>query len=462
MQASSRGEQRPDGPPQDEMVRDVLGRFDKVGPRFRGWVAVLAVLSLLGVVGFLIRLADGFDDRKDWGYFTATLVFLMTTFVAAPIVSAGLRLIKGHWRRPLTRVAEIHAVAGMLGLLMLFPALLALPPLKGRNNIWFDWPHFVPMGWDSIAVMSLAVCGLAFLWALALPDLAAARDHAVLHDLPPSARQRVIRWLSLGWRGDSLQWRVHRLGVLTLGGLYLLLFPVVHVLIASDLAAGLLPGWKDAIFPVHQILAGLQCAVAVTLVTMYVLHRVGGYHDYLKEDQFWGLAKPLLAFSLLWFYFWWASFLTLWYGRQPAEVSLLKLLMFESYRFPFLMAFFLNFLIPLLALMWNPVRRSILGPTLVAAGILIGTFFNQVRIFVAAYSVEDPTAHLLEKIPAGQLPQAADVLIVIGGISGAVLLYLLVSRFVPLISLWEVGEGLRLSRVRRFLGREVRVIAKAN
>ena len=457
MQARTDTELRPDGPSQSELVQDVLGRFEETSPRFWGWVTVLAILSLLGVVGFLIRVADGFDDRAAWGYFAATLVFLMTTFAAAPIVSAGLRLAKGQWRRPLTRVAENHALAGMLGLLMLFPALAALPPLEGRNNIWFDWPHFVPDGWDSIAVMSMAVCGLAFLWTLALPDLAAARDH-----LKASGRQRVIQWLALGWVGHVRQWRVHRMGILTLGAFYMLLFPLVHVLIASDLSAGLLPGWKDAIFPAHQILSGVQGAVALTLVTMFILRTAGGYHRYLEEDQFWGLAKPLLALSLLWFYFWWASFLTLWYGRQPAEVSLLRLLMFESYRFPFLMAFFLNFLIPLLALMWNPIRRSVWGPALVGLGILVGNFFNQIRIYVASYSVEDPTAHVLERIPAGQFPEAADVLIVIGGISGAALLYLLVSKLVPLISLWEVGEGLQLSKVRRFLGREVRVLGKAN
>ena len=442
---------------QPEMVRDVLGRFQEIGSRYWGWVAVLSILTLLGVVGFLIRVANGFEDRQAWGYYTATLIFLMTTFVATPIVSAGLRLIKANWRRSMTRATELHALAGMLGLLMLFPAIAALPALEGRNNIWFDWPQFVPMGWDSIAVMSLAVCGMMFLWALALPDLAAARDH-----LPASGRQRIIRWLSLGWRGDSLQWRVQRMGALTLGAFYMLLFVIVQVLLASDLGAGLLPGWKDPIFPTHQILGGLQGAAAITLVTMLILRSTGGYKRYLGTDQFWGLSKPLLAFSLLWFYFWWSSFIIHWFGRQPSETGLLRLMMFETYRFPFLMAFFLNFLVPLLALMWNPIRRSVWGPALVAVGILVGTMFNHIRIYVAAFSIEDPSAHVLDELPAAQMPQAPDVLIMIGAISGATLLFLLVSKLIPVISLWEVGEGLRVTKVRRFLGREVRVIAKAN
>ena len=457
MQHSVAEEGRLEGMAPSELSHDVLGRFQEIGSRYWGWVAVLAILTALGVMGFFIRLADGFDDRSNWGYTAATLSFLVTVFAAGPIVSVGLRFIKSHWRRPLTRISEIYGVSGVLALLLLLPALAALPPLEGRNNIWFDWPQFVPGGWDVLSVGTLALCGVVLLWTLALPDLAAARDH-----LPSSGRQRLVKWLALGWTGHLRQWRVHRWAVLTIGAIYLLLFPLVQTLISSDFSAGLLPGLKDAIFPAFQTLQGLQSGVAIVLVTMFIVRSVGGYQRYLGVDQFWALSKPLLAFSLLWFYFWWATFLTFWYGRQPSEVSLLKLLMFESYLVPFLIAFFLNFLIPLVALIWNPVRRSIWGPTAVAVGILIGTFFNQVRMYVSAFSVEDVTEHALSSIPAGQMPQVPDVLIVIGAISGATLLFLLVSKVVPIISVWEVGEGLHLSRTRQFLSRTVRVIAKSH
>ena len=457
MHSSISQEGRLEGLSHRELATDLLGRFRDVSGRYRTWVAALAILTALGVVGFLIRLADGFDDRSQWGYLAATLVYVVTIFAAAPIVSIGQRYIKSHWRRPMTRISEIYAVTGVLALLLLLPALAALPPLKGRANIWFDWPQWAPGGWSILAFATLALCGVALLWMLALPDLAAARDH-----LPASTRQRLITWLSLGWTGHLRQWRVHRWGLLTLGGCYLLLFMLAQTLLSSDFSAGLLPGLKDAIFPAFQTLQGLQGAVAITIVTMFVVRTVGGYQRYLGVDQFWALSKPLLAFSLLWFYFWWSTFLTLWYGRQPSEVSLIKLLMFDSYLGPFLIAFFLNFVIPLVGLIWNPVRRSIWGPTVIAVGILVGAFFNQVRMYVSAFSVEDVTGHALKAVPAAQWPQVPDVLILVGAISGAVLLFLLVSKVIPLVSIWEVGEGLPLSRVRRFLGRDVRVIAKSH
>ncbi len=446
-------------PTHQEVARDVLARFSDLGARYWGWVTVLAFLFVLGIVGFIIRLTEGLDDgsRANWGYFVATMAFILTTFTAMPVISAGLRLTKANWRRPFTRVTENMAITSLILVLMLIPALIALPSIEGRLTIWFEFPLGAPGLWDVLGYGSLAVIGLALLWTVALPDLAAARDH-----LPPSARQRLIKWLSLGWVGGSRQWRVLYKGSLLLGGFYLLTYPLVQTLMISDFHHGLIPGLKDAIIPATVVVNGLQGAVGMTLVTMYLMRRMGGYENYFSVEQFWALSKPLLAFSLLWFYFWWASFITFWYGRQPGESEVIRLLVLDEYRGALMASFFLNFLGPLIALVWNPVRRSIWGPALVGGGIILGALVNQVRLYVSAFSVADPTQHVMDPRPATQWPEAPDILIMVGAISGCVLLFMLVSKIIPVVSIWEVGEGLRLVKVRRYLNRYARVIAKSH
>ena len=446
-------------PTHREVAQDVLGRFSVLGARYWGWVTVLGFLFVLGVVGFIIRLAEGFGDenRANWGYFVATMAFILTTFTAMPVISAGLRLTKANWRRPFTRVTENMAITSLLLVLMLIPALFALPSIKGRLTIWFEFPLGAPGLWDIIGYGSLALIGLALLWTVALPDLAAARDH-----LPPSPRQRFIKLLALGWVGGLRQWRVLYKGSLLLGGFYLLTYPLVQTLMVSDFHHGLIPGLKDAIIPATVVVNGLQGAVGMTLVTMYLMRRIGGYEHYFSVEQFWALSKPLLAFSLLWFYFWWASFITFWYGRQPGESEVIRLLVLDEYRGALMASFFLNFLGPLIALVWNPVRRSIWGPALVGGGIILGALINQVRLYVSAFSVDDPTLHVMDPRPATQWPAAPDILIMVGAISGCVLLFMLVSKIIPVVSIWEVGEGLRLVKVRRYLNRYARVIAKSH
>jgi hypothetical protein len=340
---------------------------------------------------------------------------------------------------------------------MLIPALKALPPLEGRLNIWFNFPLGAPFLWNVMAFSTLVGIAIALLWTLALPDLSAARDH-----MPASRRQRIIGTLALGWTGSLRQWRVHRIGVLTMGAMYLLFFPLVMTLMSSDFSAGLLPGVKDAIAPATAVAAAVQAALGLMLITMYLMRRLGGYDRYFTVEQFWSLAKPMLALSLLWFYFWWASFITFWYGRQPAESALLRFLILDQYRIPFMISFFLNFLGPLIALVWNPVRRSIWGPVIIGGGILLGAFVNHIRLYVSAFSIPDPKLHVLKSPPSTQWPDTPDILMIVGAISASVLVFMLVSKIVPIISMWEIGEGLRLVKVRRFLKKTVRVVAKSN
>ncbi len=453
----------PQVPTHQEVASDIMARFQDVNRRYWSWLSLLALLFAGGIVGFVIRLSDGFDDRSNWGYYTATLSFLASTFLAMPIISAGLRLAKANWRRPLTRLTENMAITGVLIWLMLIPSLIALPATEGRLSVWFDFPHWMAFRGGNLMVWGTVVLiGLMLLWLLALPDLAAVRDH-----MPTSPRGKIAKALSFGWTGNVRQWRVLHSGALLLGAFYLLLYPTLQTLLQADFQAGLLPGMKDAIAPVTALINALQGAVGMTLVVMYVMRRFGGYERYFGIDQFWALSKPLLAFSLLWFYFWWGSFITFWYGRQPGETELIRFIVLDSYRYPLMASFLLNFIGPVVALIWNPVRRSIWGPTIVGAGVLVGALINHIRWYVAPFSVPDPPAgeswpHVLQQIPAGQLPEVADILIIIGGISGSVLLFMLINKIIPVVSMWEVGEGLRLVKVRRFLARYAMVIAKSH
>ena len=83
---------------------------------------------------------------------------------------------------------------------------------------------------------------------------------------------------------------------------------------------------------------------------------------------------------------------------------MLKLLMFESYKPAFVIAFLLSSLLPFLILMWNVVRKTAWGPALAGIVVLTGTFFNMIRLYVPAFSIEDPTLHALENVPPANLP----------------------------------------------------------
>ena len=96
------------------------------------------VLTILGVIGFVMRVSDGVGDRAVWGYYAAMFSFMVTTASAAPMVAIAPRMANSHWRRPISRAAELWSVVGLLSLLWFIPLLWILPPLSdGRRSLWF-------------------------------------------------------------------------------------------------------------------------------------------------------------------------------------------------------------------------------------------------------------------------------------------------------------------------------------
>jgi molybdopterin-containing oxidoreductase family membrane subunit len=436
--------------PADEATRDLVARPRAGSGVYWVTVVVLAVLALGGIGALASLVSSGPQPYHKWGYTAAVLAFLISTFQAAPVVAFTSRLGKGYWGIPLRRAAELGALASIATTLLMIVLLFQLPDFRSRPSIWFDWPGG-PRLWDGVAVVVFALLGLALLYLSCLPDLAAARDAQV---------GRRFRRLSLGWSGTTRQWQVLSGGIVVLGSFYLMLFVFVNLVVVSDLAISLVPGWRSAVMPPYHGVSGLEAGVATTLLALAGLRRFGRLQDYIGLDPFWGAAKLLLPLALLFFYFTWAELLTNWYGRLPEEQQVLSLFMFGPYLWLFILSFGLNFVLPFVLLIWNPIRVSIAGPTAVSALVVLGNLIDRVRIYVPAWSVAGPVGETIEQLPPAQYPGLADVLIMLGAIALAVLLYLLALRLFPAVSVWEYKQGVLLSRERAFVRAGLRVIAK--
>ena len=434
-----------------ETTTVLIDKFLRVGDNFWRAAAVFGVLTILGIIGFVFRITDGVGDTAAWGYYVAMFSFMLTTASAAPMVAIAPRLANGHWRRPLSRAAELWGAVGLLSLLWFIPILWILPPLSdGRRSLWFFdptdpdlVPSYSPHIWASAAIVGLVVTGLALLWVSSLPDFASIAKRA-----PDGSRQqRISRWMARGWQGTSQQWYMvrHRLGIL--GALYFMMLVFVHFLISVDFLMTLVPGWIDALYPVTHAANSLQAAAATVVLTAWILRTFCGYERYIGLDQIWGLGKLMFALSLLWFWFWFSSFNVLWYGKKPAEQAVINLLTTGPYIWVFVAVFMLCFVIPLWTLMWNPVRRSLWGPPLLAVSVLVGTFLDRIRLYVAAYSVEgigNPMIHKhaldLDHIPKTVMPDLWDVFILMGAVGASILVYLIASRLFPIMNIWEQRE----------------------
>ena len=449
---------------QEELTEELLHQARQTGPRLKTLIIVLGALALLGFVGIAMRFSDSTGGHTAWNFYAVGYVYVFSLTMGVPLAGFALRMVRAQWRRPTSRAAELFAIAGPVNLIFFIPLVIALPPLEGRNSLWMDW-QLAPWLPDILMMVILVITGLGFLYTSMLPDLAAVRDHG------SGWTQGMARRMARGWIGTEQQWASHKSALGMLGAFYMMAYAVMHVLIATDFAMSLVPGWKDPIFTVFHGISGIQMGLALLLVTMFVLRKWGGMSRYFELEQFWGYSRILVALTLFWFYFWWSGFILFWYARLPHEQSVIALLMFGDAtvsdtilaRPQFLMfagAIGLSFIVPFLLIMWNFLRRSIRGPAIVGIVILFGGFFDRMRIYANSWSVEQVGGHGLESLPAIRGPDLADAFVLVGMLSAVLFLYLMTSRLVPFVSLWETREALLLRVVRPFGIGHAHVVAK--
>jgi len=451
------------------LSQDVSEKSKTTSSAFKMALVVTGILFVLAIIGFVVRAADdGFDEIGPWGYYNAvfSMIFMVTS--GAPLAACAFRFTKSHWRRPLSRVAELFSIVGILNLFMFIPMMIFLPSLDNpagvvegqmelRRSIWFEGPIGAPLAWDFVGVAFLVITAMAILWTSAVADMAESRSTAT------GFKGWLYRRLSGGWYGTKRQWNVQKAGLALLGAFYFMTVVFMHFVFSSDYAQSLIPGWKDSIFPVIYTVTSFQVSLGAILVALFILRRWGGYEGYIGKSTFWSASKVLLGITLLWIYHMFAFFITFWYGRLEIEQNIIQYLITDTYSIIFILNALFSFVLPFAVLVWNPVRRTDWGPALAGLLVVIGGLLFNIRIFVASANAapgEKLYAFFMEHVPAPVYPDVWDVFMVVGGLGGAVFIYLLSTRILPVLSLWEVKEGTLYQKWGKLFRGEYQILGK--
>jgi hypothetical protein len=429
---------------------------------------ILAALSVIGIVGIVFRFIND-DGRQDWGYYAATVGWMLTIFGGAPMVAIAPALAKANWVRPVARIASLGAVATSVLALLLIPLLFKLPALTEfsevlgddvrRRSIWFDSPDYAPHFWNALSLATLALVGMFMAYVMAIPDLAAIRDHG------SGWKQRWAKKLARGFHGRPQQWEWLKMRIGITGALYFATLMFVNFLFSLDFAVSMVPGWKDSVFPFYHVITSFQAGLAFVILGAWASRRWGGTEKFIGQEQMWSLGKFMLATTLLWFYFFYSSFIVFWYGRSESDTATIKLLVSGPYIYLFWTVFFLVFIIPWWVMIWNKVRDSLWGPPIAAVIILFGLFLDRIRIYVASWSavpddLELATTSILGDMPETMWPDIFDIFIMVGLPALGLLSILLVTRLVPVVSLWEMQQSRLISKPIRFLRGHALLVGK--
>ena len=419
----------------DDLLRPLL----ETSWRFYLIVTVLGSIVLMGLGTWFYQMYMGFgmtgiNNPVFWAFYITNFVFWIGISHAGTLISAILRLVNAGWRRPVTRCAEvITAFALMIG--AMFPIIhlgrpwlfFWLVPYPSSRLIW---PNFrSPLVWDFFAITTYLTGSVLFLVLPMIPDFALVRDRTT------GARRKIYGALALGWQGTPKQW--HRLES-AMSIMAIAIIPVavsVHTIVSFDFSMAPVPMWHSTMVGPYFVAGAIFSGIAGLIIAMAALRKFLHLEEYLHPVHFQNLGKLLLMMSLLWGYFVFAERLTVWYGNESAELAVLRVTQKGSFAPLYWTMVVVNFVLPVSILSLRKLR-TITGCVVASFGVLVGMWLERFLIVVPSLG------HKYLPYSWGVYrPRPVEIMITISTFAAMALLYVLFSKFVPIISIWEMKAG---------------------
>ena len=306
-------------------------------------------------------------------------------------------------------------------------------------NVRTLWPNFhSPLGWDFLAINTYLMASTMYLFLPLIPDLAMARDRS------KGWRKYFYRILSLGFRGTEGEWTHLRTAMTIFAWAIIPVMFSVHTIVAWDFAAAMRPGWSSTIFGPYFVVGALQSGIAaVGMVVVLVRARMKNMKYFIRPEHLDALGKLMLIVSMIWAYFFFNDYMVQWYGGDKFTQMLLEFHEKGPMGWMWFAMLIFNVAIPFLTLWNKKIRRN--PGMLFTIGLLInaGMWFERYIII--------PTSLTINRMPFTwklYVPRI-EILLSIGTLALFILIYLIASRLIPLVPVWEVQEGQMAHSLRR-------------
>lgn len=368
-----------------------------------------------------------------WRLYITSFVFWVGLSHSGTMVSSILRLTRANWRRPILRAAEAMTVfsitvAGLfpiihLGRNWIFYYMLPYPNQRGL------WPNFrSALLWDVTAIMTYIIGSTLFLYLGMIPDLAIARDRAV------GRRRKLYAALALGWRGTAHEWSVYHKASTLMAVLIILVAVSVHSIVAYDFAVTVVPAWHSTIFPPYFVIGAIDSGVAAVITLMIIIRWAFHLENYLTPLHFDKMGKLLLVISLLWTYAYFSDVHITWYAHEPIEWGVFSYTA-ERFTFIFVLMLFANSVLPIAALGFKRLRRSIWVMLVVSLLINVAMFIERFLIIVPSLSRKN-----MPFMWGTYIHSWVEVSIAVAAFAGFALLYIFFAKFFPIMAVSDVRE----------------------
>ena len=429
-----------------DITDDIIRPIESKAPK--AWYILILISGILALwgIGCIVYLLGtgvgvwGLNKTVEWAWDITNFVWWVGIGHAGTLISAVLLLFRQKWRFAINRAAEAMTIFAVM--------MAGLFPLIHMGRLWVGywvfplpnqfgsmWVNFnSPLLWDVFAISTYFSVSLVFWYIGLLPDFGTIRDRVT----KPLAK-KVYGILSFGWTGDAKAWNRFELVSLVLAGLATPLVFSVHSIVSFDFATSIVPGWHTTIFPPYFVSGAVFSGFAMVQTLMLVLRKAYKLEAYLHVKHVEYMNIVIIVTGSIVGVAYITELFVSWYSGVE----------YESYAFlnratgPYWWAYWsmmtCNVISP--QLFWfKKLRTSLVFSFFMSIIINIGMWFERFVIIV--------TSIHRDYVPSSWTyfhPTWVDIGVFMGTLGIFFTLYLLFSRYFPVLPIAELKSILKSS-----------------
>lgn len=423
----------------EQLITDAIAPVNFKSKSFQVWAGILTISLIVCLYAYYIQLdkglgVTGMRDYVSWGMYIANFVFFVASSLIGMLISSVLGLIGIKWITPISRIAEIIAVA--------FSAVAGLVIVSdmGRPdrliNVFVFGRFQSPILWDITVVTTYVAISFLLYFLPLIPDLAMCKNR--LNSAPPWFK-KLYEVLSMNWVGNPEQAAILR-RVLRI--LLVLIVPValsIHTVTSWLFAVTLRPGWDSTIFGPYFVSGAFVAGSAAVIVAMYFYRSNYKLHNYLEELHFDKMSKLLVLVSLVYLYFNVNEFLVPGYKLKHADLSHLTGLFIGEHALMFWLVQIGGLILPILLLLFKPMRKP-LPAMLISIAVILGAWFK--RYIIVVPTMEEPYLPI-QHVPYQFFhyhPTVIEGAVTLGSFILVLIIITTLSKLFPVLPIYEMTE----------------------
>ncbi|MCF6356484.1 MAG: polysulfide reductase NrfD [Draconibacterium sp.] len=428
-------------PWEDMFIDEFIPYIEK--PNKQWWVTVAILVAIIGI-GFVAlvyqlmygHIVTGMRDFVVWGVYIINFIFFLGLSYAGALIAGVFHLAGIQWGKPFHRILKIITVTTLI----IGPVyiLLCIGRPERIMNLFIYARIQSPITWDIIAITTDMFFCIAYLFFIHIEDFAKLRDYPNLK--VANWRKKLYGWLAIGYKGTKEQRKLLRQALNIMAAIIIPTSIIAYSLLAWLFGMNLRPGWHNSIFAPSFVLTAIYSGVALLIVVIWVYRKANNLEKYFTDEHFNYLGFSLMILALFYGYFSFSEYITEWYNSQKTPSILLdKLWDFSDVGGLFLFSNIVAAILPVIIIGFAKFR-SVNSITLTSALILVALWIKRYLIIVP--TLETPYIPIQDSRMDWVHYSATWVewALTLAGVAFFVLVFVLMSKFVPIVCVSEMEE----------------------